>query len=269
MIWLLISDPVPSGPSTQFRVNCSDSQTRCIKTQNLTEFPKDIPQNTTTVELKNGNITTLKKESLAGLTSLKTLILSNNNIKVIIPGAFHGQSKLKYLDLCGNNMTVINGNVWVGLVSLETLQLAGNKFHSLPSDAFSNLPDLKILRIGFSVVMREKEILFDHNTFPNSKKQPQIGLEEDDNFLVCNSSNCWLKEKEEKGLLVHYQKNGRPSRPKCSDKPGLYWDEVDLKCPGKNFISTGKTTPTSVGKTHWFRFDNSVELKDDTDLFSC
>ena len=164
---------------------------------------------------------------------MENLILSNNNITTIIPGAFRCQVKLKYLDLGGNELTIINGNVWAGLVSLETLQLTGNKFPSLPS--FSNLPELKILTVGFSVAVLEKEKLFEPSTFPSSKRQPpRIGLEEDDNFLVSNSSNCWLKRIEEKGMLVHYQKNGRPSRPKCSDKPGWYWDEVDLKCPGKN-----------------------------------
>ena len=107
---------------------------------------------------------------------METLVLSNNHIKTIIPGVFRGQSKLKYLDLYGNNMTAINGNVWVGLTSLEMLQLGGNKFHSLPSNAFSNLPQLKILRIGFSTAMREKQKLFDHKTFPNSKKQPRFSL---------------------------------------------------------------------------------------------
>ena len=185
--------------------------------------------------MKNANIRTLEKGSLAGLISLENLILSNNNIKTIVPGVFHHQVNMKYLDLSGNKLTVINGNVWDGLVSLETLQLTGNRFHSLPSDAFSNLPELKILTVGFSVAVLEKEKLFDPRTFPSSKRQPpKIGLEGEDNFLVCNSSNCWLKRMEEKGLLVHYQKNGQPSRPKCSDKPGLYWDEVDLKCPGKS-----------------------------------
>ena len=147
--------------------------------------------------------------------------------------------------------------MWAGLVSLETLQLTGNKFRSLPSDAFSNLPELKTLIVGLSIVVLEKEKFFDPSTFPSSKKQPpRIGLEEDGNFLVCNSSNCWLKRIEEKGMLVHYQKNGRPSRPKCSDKPGLYWDEVDLKCPGKNRLSKRRNNSyfskilTQIRKTH-------------------
>ena len=187
---------------------------------------------------------------------MKNLILSNNNITTIIPGAFRCQVKLKYLDLGGNELTIINGNVWAGLVSLETLQLTGNKFPSLPS--FSNLPELKILTVGFSVAVLEKEKLFEPSTFPSSERQPpRIGLEEEDNFLVCNSSNCWLKRIEEKGMLVHYQKNGRPSRPKCSDKPRLYWDEVDLKCPGKNRLAEKRNNTylskirTQIRKNTW------------------
>ena len=155
---------------TQLQVNCGDSQTRCIKSQNLTEFLIDIPPNTITVEIKHANIRTLKKESLVGLTSLENLILSNNNITTIIPGAFRCQVKLKYLDLGGNELTIINGNVWAGLVSLETLQLTGNKFPNLPS--FSNLPELKILTVGFSFAVLEKEKLFEPSTFPSSKRQP-------------------------------------------------------------------------------------------------
>ena len=225
-------------PPIQAPVNCNRPLTACFKTSS--GFPTQIPQNTITVEVKNSNISTLKKDALHNLYSVEILVLCNNNISVIVPGVFCSQKKLKHLDLGDNGLTQISGEIWVGLTSLETLRISGNRLQSLPPNAFSNLPELKVLAVGYPLLVKEKQKLFAPNTFPNSKKQPQIGLEEDDNFLVCNSSSCWLKEKEEKGLLVHYQKNGRPSRPKCSDKPGLYWDEVDLKCPGKVRIQLEK-----------------------------
>ena len=151
----------------------------------------------------------------------------------IVPGVFRNQTELRRLDLGENNLTTINDTMWVGLSSLEILRITGNKLHNIPPRSFSNLPELKILAVGFTLLKREKQKLFDANTFPSSKTQPQIGLEHDNNTLVCNSSNCWLKEKEDQGLLVHYEKNGWPFRPKCSDQPGLYWDQADLKCSGK------------------------------------
>ena len=230
------TDTEPTYLLLKVPVNCNKPLTICFK--NETEFPTtQIPKNTTTVEVKNSNISTLKKDAINRFSSLEILVLCNNNISVIVPGVFRSQKKLKYLDLGDNALTEISGKIWFGLTYLETLRISGNRLQSLPPNAFSNLPELKVLAVGYPLLVQEKQKLFAPNTFPNSKKQPQIGLEEDDNFLVCNSSNCWLKEKEEKGLLVHYEKNGRPSRPKCSDKPGLYWDEVDLKCPDKVLTS--------------------------------
>ena len=232
-------DPEPTNPPILAPVDCKDPLTVCFKNNSLTEFPaNDIPQNTTTVKLVNNNISKLQHDVLDNLTSLETLVLSNNNIIAIATGVFLSQKKLKHLDLGDNGLTEIRGDMWVGLVSLETLRISGNKLQSLPSDAFSNLPELKILGVEFTLLELEKQKLFDPNTFPDSTKQPQIGLEQDNGSLVCNSSNCWLKEKEEKGLLEHYKRNGRPFRPKCSDKPGFYWDHVDLKCSGKYFIAT-------------------------------
>ena len=206
----MTTDLVPTYPPVQASINCNNPLTVCIKNETFTEFPTTlIPQNAATVEVKNGNISTLKKDAFHNLHSIEILVLCKNNISGIVPGVFLGQEKLKHLDLGDNDLTVISGKMWVGLTSLEILRISGNKLQSLSSNAFSNLPKLKILAVGYPLLVQEKKKLFDPNTFSNSKKKPQIGLEEDDNFLVCNSSNCWLKEKEEKGLLVHYQKNGR------------------------------------------------------------
>ena len=230
----MTTKPEPTNPLIQVPVNCEDPSTVCFKKRTFTEFPtKDIPQNATTVELKNSNIATLKQDALGDLSSLETLVLCSNNIAVIVPGVFRGQKKLKHLDLGGNSLTAISPEIWIGLASLKTLRISGNKLQSLPPDAFTNLPQLKVLAVDFILLVLEKQKLFDRNTFSNPTKQPQIGLEQDDRTLVCNSSNCWLKEKEEKGLLVHYKKNGKPFRPKCSHNPAIFWDQADLKCSGK------------------------------------
>ena len=228
------TNPEPTNHPIQAPINCEDPSTVCFKNRTFTEFPtKDIPQNATTVELKNSNITTLKQDALGDLSSLETLVLCSNNIAVIVLGVFRDQKKLKHLDLGDNSLTTINPAIWIGLASLKTLRISGNKLQSLPPDAFANLPELKVLAVDFNLLVLEKQKLFDQNTFSNPTKQPQIGLEQDDRTLVCNSSNCWLKEKEEKGLLVHYEKNGKPFRPKCSDNPAIFWDQADLKCSGK------------------------------------
>ena len=230
---LYISELVNETPLSRIYAKCHDLKTKCFDDGKLTEFPTEhIAENINTVQVNNANITTLGTKALLGLTGLVMLILSNNNIKTIVPGAFYNQSNLKRLDLGENSLTTIDGAMWVGLPALEILRLSGNKLQILPHHAFSNLPNLNILAVCYPLLVQEKQNLFTQNTFPDSKKQPEIGLEQDDRNLVCNSSNCWLKEKEDKGLLIHYKKNGRPFRPRCSDQPELYWDEVDLKCSG-------------------------------------
>ena len=221
--------------SFQVSVDCEDPLTPCF--ENRTEFPtKDIPQDTTTVVVKYSNIKTLQQDALGNLSRLEILVLCSNDIAVIVPGVFRSQKKLKYLDLGDNSLTAISAEIWIGLVSLKVLRISGNELQSLPPNAFSNLPELKVLAVDFNLLVLGKQTLFDPNIFSNTTKQPQIGLEQqqqDNSLLVCNSSSCWLKDMEEKGLLLHYNKNGKPFRPKCSDEPGKFWDQADLKCSGK------------------------------------
>ena len=165
----MTTDPVPTNPPVQVPVNCSNPLTVCFN--NKTEFPTTlIPRNATTVEVKNSNISTLKKDALHNLNSVEILVLCNNNIAVIVPGVFRDQEKLTHLDLGDNGLTEISGEIWLGLTSLETLRISGNMLQSLPPNAFSNLPQLKILAVHFSLLVLEKHRLFDANTFPNSKK---------------------------------------------------------------------------------------------------
>ena len=217
----------------QVNVSCGNQLTFCFNSQNLSEFPSEkIPSNATTVQLSHNTISTLQNNSLTGLSNLVTLILSKNCIENIVPGVFLDQGKLKRLDLGDNNLTSLRGEIWVGLSSLEILRITGNKLQNLSPHAFNNLPKLKLLAVGFTLLVEQKQKLFDPSTFSNPTTQPQIALQQDEKTLVCNSSNCWLKEKEDQGLLVHYEKNGWPFRPKCSDQSGLYWDQADLKCSG-------------------------------------
>ena len=152
---------------------------------------------------------------------------------------------LSYLDLGGNDLTTIHGDIWVGLYSLETIRISHNPLNTKSSVGFPNLPDLRLVLVNLVILKALDKELSAPANYPDTKTQPKLGLEEDD--LRCDNSMCWLKKVEDKGLMAHYNRNGKVTRPKCENK-SMYWDEYSetLNCPGR---SADKGASKSSGKS--------------------
>ena len=119
----------------------------------------------------------------------------------------------------------------MGLMNLKILRLTGNKIKTIKYEGFSHLTHVNTIMIDISILVTNKEAILAPSSYPDAITRPKMALEET-NLFVCDHSNCWLKEVEARGYLGHYDKNGRPSRPKCSNT-NKYWDEVDLNCTGE------------------------------------
>ena len=207
-------------------IYCKPNSTiRNISSQN---FRND----TIVLDLRNNVITTLYPDSFRGCTNLSTLLLSRNAISTILPGTFKDQSNLTYLDLGHNSLMSVDGAIWMGLINLKILRLTGNKIKTITYEGFSHLTHLNTIMVDISILVTHKEAILAPSSYPDTKTRPKVALEEA-NLLVCDHTNCWLKKLEAKNFLAHYKKNGRPSRPKCSNMDNKYWDEVDLNCTGK------------------------------------
>ena len=194
---------------------------------NLTDVPKDIPLNSTTVDLANNSIQVLTSTSFTSLTEVKVMILNHNKISSIEPGAFLNQGGLKLLDLGNNAFQKLSGNTWKGLNSLEVLRITENKITTMNSTTFSNLPQLIVVQVDITQITTHQQFLLAASSYPDTPKAPNITVE-NVHTLLCDSSTCFLKEAGDK---VNYMFNGRYSRPRCTNNRKKFWDEVNLNCP--------------------------------------
>ncbi|XP_069113681.1 toll-like receptor 4 [Argopecten irradians] len=118
----------------------------------LKEVPRDLPINTTTLNLRNNDIVELNNDSFANLLYLEYLTLSKNVMYGISPGAFYNLGKLRYLDLADNSLrhTGFDDSVFKDLLELTHLYLDRNNFHldaRYPEEAIAHVKSLQYLRI--------------------------------------------------------------------------------------------------------------------------
>ena len=235
-------------------VNCSDEHTFCNRNEDLTEIPKNIPKDTTTLDLSGNNIenvtpkshpnvtslslsensvTNIEPGSLDNLTEIKNLELDGNSLRYIPSGLFKNQAKLENLDLGENSLQNISGDMWEGLTSVQDLRLTGNKFINIGPGAFSNLPQLNTLYVSTQTFTTFNLLLLSPSTYPDTKKTPKLAVEEA-RTLVCDKTLCELRKIGDEAVRVLFTLNGSETRPKCSNLP-VYWDEMECPESGKIF----------------------------------
>ena len=225
----------------------------CKQNSNLRTIPTDIPTRTKTIDLSNNSIHTLDNNSFSGLTDVTTIDLSDNEIETVHNNSFAGlnnlanlvlrnnnissspacmflwQKNLRYLDVSWNNLKIIHNDLWICFNSLETLNITGNPVAEISPAAFAPLDKLTTVHIDLHILFTFNITILNPMTYSKAKTPPEIVVE-DANSLPCNSSSCWLKKAEDKGLMGHYMFHGKVSRPVCSNLPGVFWDEAELNC---------------------------------------
>ena len=116
---------------------------------------------TTSLDLRNKSITSLKAGDFSGLSSLEKLILDQNSISSLPEEVFEGLSALKELWIQANALTSLPAGVFDGLSRLEKLQLASNALTSLPEDVFDGLSNLTTLDLHNNSLSSLPEDVFD------------------------------------------------------------------------------------------------------------
>ncbi|XP_076037600.1 leucine-rich repeat neuronal protein 1-like [Oratosquilla oratoria] len=119
---------------------------------NLREFPSDIPNNFQALNLSGNSILNVY-EHISDLGELVELDLSKNRLKSIGRGKmFQDLGKLKFFTVSKNNIsTVFNDNL-EGLDSLEILLLSNNRITYIEDKAFSALGNLLILNLDKNTI---------------------------------------------------------------------------------------------------------------------
>ncbi len=101
----------------------------------------------TDMDLASNNITALKSDDFAGLTSLLDIHLGNNRLEELPPGVFDGLTKVEIIWLHENGLKRLPPNVFADLTSLRQLDLAQNRLQAIPLDELERLPALRRLSI--------------------------------------------------------------------------------------------------------------------------
>ncbi|XP_069140320.1 toll-like receptor 3 [Argopecten irradians] len=116
----------------------------------LLGVPKDLPSNTTVLDLSNNNLASLERHTFPDLQMLKILYLQRNKLVRITSGAFDNVPNIEKLDLTDNKLeqSSIDMNVFEILKKLRTLKIQGNNFHIskvYPEQALSSISNLIVL----------------------------------------------------------------------------------------------------------------------------
>lgn len=131
-------DLCPFGCQCHLRVvQCSDL--------GLTSVPKNIPKDTTLLDLQNNKILEIKKDDFKGLTSLYALVLVNNKISKINEKAFEPLQKMQKLYISKNSLEEIPKSLPKSLVELRIHE---NKIKKIPKDVFNGLKNMNCIELG-------------------------------------------------------------------------------------------------------------------------
>ncbi|KAM6321611.1 decorin [Aegotheles albertisi] len=139
-------DPVISGfgPVCPFRCQCHLRVVQCSDL-GLEKVPKDLPPDTTLLDLQNNKITEIKEGDFKNLKNLHALILVNNKISKISPLAFAPLKKLERLYLSKNNLKELPENM---PKSLQEIRAHENDISKLRKAVFNGLNQVIVLELG-------------------------------------------------------------------------------------------------------------------------
>ncbi|KAK4831814.1 hypothetical protein QYF61_019244, partial [Mycteria americana] len=111
----------------------------------LEKVPKDLPPDTTLLDLQNNKITEIKEGDFKNLKNLHALILVNNKISKISPLAFAPLKKLERLYLSKNNLKELPENM---PKSLQEIRAHENEISKLRKAVFNGLNQVIVLELG-------------------------------------------------------------------------------------------------------------------------
>ncbi|XP_022080676.1 adhesion G protein-coupled receptor A3-like [Acanthaster planci] len=107
--------------------------------------PTTVPKDTVQLDLSNNQITSLRQNTFAGLSSLLQLNLSGNCISYIEPKSFDGLDQLQKLDLSRNRLGGVNNSMFVGLGNLVDLSISYNQISTIAAASFDRLQEIVYL----------------------------------------------------------------------------------------------------------------------------
>ncbi|CAO2581514.1 DCN [Lemmus lemmus] len=134
----------PLGPVCPFRCQCHLRVVQCSDL-GLDKVPKDLPPDTTLLDLQNNKITEIKDGDFKSLKNLHTLILVNNKINKISSGAFTPLVKLERLYLSKNQLKELPDKM---PKTLQELRAHENEITKVRKSVFNGLNQMIVIELG-------------------------------------------------------------------------------------------------------------------------
>ncbi|XP_006032095.1 biglycan [Alligator sinensis] len=135
--------PPPSG-HCPFGCHCHLRVVQCSDL-GLKEVPKDLPPDTTLLDLQNNFISELRADAFKGLEHLYALVLVNNRLSRVDPKAWTPLRRLQKLYLSRNLLTRVPAPLPPALVELR---IHDNKIRRVPKAVFHGLRQMNCIEMG-------------------------------------------------------------------------------------------------------------------------
>ncbi|XP_001511900.1 decorin [Ornithorhynchus anatinus] len=159
----------PFGPVCPFRCQCHLRVIQCSDLA-LDKVPKDLPPDTTLLDLQNNKITEIRDGDFKNLKDLHALILVNNKISKISPAAFAPLGKLERLYLSKNQLKELPENM---PKSLQELRAHENEITKLKKSVFNGLNHMIVIELGTNPL---KSAGIENGAFQGMKKLSYIRI---------------------------------------------------------------------------------------------
>uniref|UniRef100_A0A673TMZ0 Decorin n=1 Tax=Suricata suricatta TaxID=37032 RepID=A0A673TMZ0_SURSU len=159
----------PLGPVCPFRCQCHLRVVQCSDL-GLDKVPKELPPDTTLLDLQNNKITEIKDGDFKNLKNLHTLILVNNKISKISPGAFTPLLKLERLYLSKNHLKELPEKM---PKTLQELRAHENEISKVRKAVFNGLNQMIVIELGTNPL---KSSGIENGAFQGMKKLSYIRI---------------------------------------------------------------------------------------------
>lgn len=109
----------------------------------IADVPKQLPADTSLLQLRGTNLTVMKERSLAGLGLMLRFSLTHSPLHAVHPEAFRVAPQLISVRLSFNRLSALPPRVFSPLTQLEQLLLDGNRLEIIAPEMFEGLSNLK------------------------------------------------------------------------------------------------------------------------------
>ncbi|XP_019631133.1 PREDICTED: insulin-like growth factor-binding protein complex acid labile subunit isoform X3 [Branchiostoma belcheri] len=128
---------------------------------NITAIPRDIPKNTTMLDISFTPITMLRKGDFVDMPKLKQLnVWWNLNLTIVELGTFDNLPTITSLGLYNNSFTKLPTGLLDSLKNLKTFDAHNSKLEMIQHGLFTNHPALQEIRLFFNYIATLEDAAF-------------------------------------------------------------------------------------------------------------